>query len=229
MSNQLVSLFEEFDEIVIFDIETSGLDYRKDEIIDFGMISYTNDSATESFGINELVKLSPGRVLPLNIITLTGITDDMLSKGINKTDLFDRLYRYFSTNTKKLLVAYNAQFDLSFLFQFLNRFNAIKILDEISFLDPMTIYRDRASYPHRLIDAINHYYLGDEIENKHRAYDDAKATYEVLAAMAEEKDDISKYINLFGYNPKYGVNYEKIPKIKYRPQSYQSKEKLYHY
>lgn len=227
MNHKLSSLFNEFDEIAIFDIETTGLDYRNDQIIDFGLVAFQEDSDNEFFAINELIQLSPGKVLPQNIVNLTGITSKMLEGGILTHELFDRLYRYFKTPSKKLLVAYNAQFDLSFLFQFLKRYNATNILDDISFLDPMTIFRDRASYPHRLSDAINFYHLNDVSENSHRAFDDAKATYEVLKAMAEEKDDIKQYINLFGYNPRYGVSYEKITKIKYLPQSYDRRGKLY--
>lgn len=229
MRNPLASLFSEFDEIIVFDIETSGLDHKKDHIIDFGLISYTSDSDVENYIINDLVKLPDGRYLPPKITELTGITDAMLESGIDQYQLFDKIYRAFTTPSRKLVVAYNAQFDLSFLYQFLKRFNSTKILDEVSFLDPMTIFKDRASYPHRLINAMNRYLLDDSLENKHRAYDDAKATIEVLKAMADEEDDIINYVNLFGFNPKYGVNYEPIAKVRYIPQSYYSKEKLYNY
>lgn len=61
MRNPLASLFSEFDEIIVFDIETSGLDHKKDHIIDFGLISYTSDSDVENYIINDLIKLPDGR------------------------------------------------------------------------------------------------------------------------------------------------------------------------
>ena len=63
-------------------------------------------------------------------------------------------------------------------------------------LDAMTVYKDRREYPHKLKNAIEAYGLSGE--NTHRAVDDAAATVELLWAMAEECDDLHRYINLFG-------------------------------
>ena len=46
--------------------------------------------------------------------------------------------------------------------------------------------------------------------------------------MAKECDDLERYINLFGYSPRYGVSGPKISSVKYVPQSYRNKDKLYH-
>ncbi len=61
----------------------------------------------------------------------------------------------------------------------------------------------------------------------HRAIDDAKATLELICTMGKEKDDLVRYINLFGYNPKYGVLGQKISSIKYVDQLYNSTKKIY--
>ena len=47
--------------------------------------------------------------------------------------------------------------------------------------------------------------------------------------MDDECDDLDNYINLFGYNPKYGVQGEKINFITYLPQPYNGNRKLYQY
>ena len=44
-----------------------------------------------------------------------------------------------------------------------------------------------------------------------------KLTY-VANAMASERDDIDQYINVFGYNPKYGVDGTTFHFIKYKKQ-----------
>ena len=45
--------------------------------------------------------------------------------------------------------------------------------------------------------------------------------------MEEECDDLYKYINLFGYNPKYGVSGTKISSVTYKAQAYNCPKKLY--
>ena len=63
--------------------------------------------------------------------------------------------------------------------------------------------------------------------NSHRAIDDVKATVEVLKAMDAERSDLCRYVNLFGYNPKYGVEGRRIRSVRYVPQPYNSGRLLY--
>jgi DNA polymerase III epsilon subunit-like protein len=89
------------------------------------------------------------------------------------------------------------------------------------------VYKDRRSYPHRLCNAIDAYGLAGKVVNSHRAIDDVLATVAVMEAMAGELDDLDKYINLFGYNPKYGIDGKPIGSVTYRPQSYDPRAPLY--
>lgn len=63
------------------------------------------------------------------------------------------------------------------------------------------MYRDRRDYPHKLSDAITAYGLEDQAVNSHRAVDDARAAAVLLEAMAAERDDLDRYVDLFGYSP----------------------------
>ena len=56
-----------------------------------------------------------------------------------------------------------------------------------------------------MCNAIDAYGLSGQVVNSHRAVDDVVATVAVMRAMEDERDDLDRYINLFGYNPKYGV------------------------
>ena len=172
-----------------------------------------------------LIKLSAGRRLPQDISELTGINDKLLSdKGVEKAQACDRIAEMLSC-TNPLLVAYNAQFDLSFLYSFLDRFGKVSLLDKVKKLDALTIYKDRRPYPHKLENAVSAYAL--KTQNSHRAIDDTKATFELLCSMEQELNDLHRYINLFGYNPKYGVTGRKISSVKYLPQPYNMLKKLY--
>ena len=94
-------------------------------------------------------------------------------------------------------------------------------------LDALTVYKDRRQYPHKLENAIMEYGLSGKVVNSHRAIDDTLATVEVLKAMDDEECDLHKYINIFGYNPKFGVSGKKISSVTYLPQGYKRFSKLY--
>lgn len=226
MYSSLDSLFSNYDSIVLLDTETSGLDFRRDEIIELAAVKLL-PGGEPGGEMDDFIKLSPGRRLAPKIIQLTGITDDILrSQGVEKGEACERFVSLLDSE-KPLLVAYNAQFDMNFLFWFLHREGRAGILKKVTMLDALTVYRDRREYPHKISDAIIAYGLEDKVVNSHRAIDDAKALVEVLAAMAGECADLEKYINLFGYNPKYGVSGSRIASVTYKAQPYYNPVKLY--
>ena len=53
------------------------------------------------------------------------------------------------------------------------------------------------------------------------------ATLELLEAMEAECADLERYINLFGYNPRFGTPQPAIGSITYQPQGYDRSGKLY--
>lgn len=85
---------------------------------------------------------------------------------------------------RTLIVAYNAQFDLCFLYFFLRAHGMADALRGVKMLDAMTVYKDRRPYPHKLANAVEAYRL--QTQNTHRAIDDATATLELLEAMEAE-------------------------------------------
>lgn len=123
-------------------------------------------------------------------------------------------------NIEALLVAHNIQFDLLFILEMFKRCGMVPKAPKLRALDSLTVYKDRAAYPHKLANAIEHYGLADKVQNSHRAIDDVLALYEVTKAMSEERDDLTDYIDLLGYNPKYGITGRKLRQITYMPQSY---------
>ena len=126
-----------------------------------------------------------------------------------------------------LLLAYNAHFDLSFLYYLLLRDGDPMILKGKDKLDLLTVYKDRHSYPHKLCNAIDVYGLSGQVVNSHRAVDDVIATVAVMVEMEKERDDLHNYVNLFGYNPKYGLEGKPIGSVTYKPQSYNPVQPLY--
>ena len=221
-------LFSKYDRLVFFDTETTGLEFSRDEIIEFAavVVESRNGKAEIVQEYDELITLSPGGFVPPMIESLTGITNqDLRERGIPKTRLCRDIAEMISGNT--LLLAYNAHFDLSFLFYLLLRDGDPQILKGKDKIDLLTVYKDRHSYPHKLCNAIDVYGLSDQVVNSHRAVDDVIATVAVTKAMEAERADLERYVNLFGYNPKYGVDGKPIGSITYKPQPYDPPKPLY--
>ena len=222
------SFFQKYDRLVFFDTETTGLAFNRDEIIEFSavVVEQQNGQAVVTREYDELITLSPGVTVPPFIENLTGITnEDIRQRGISKTQVCRDIGEMFAGNA--LLLAYNAHFDLSFLFYLLLRNGDPTVLKGKDKIDLLTVYKDRHSYPHKLCNAIEVYGLSGKVVNSHRAIDDVIATVAVMEAMEEEKDDLHCYINLFGYNSKYGLEGKPIGSITYKAQDYDPPLPLY--
>ena len=222
------SLFARYDRLVILDTETTGLNYSRDEIIEFSAVAVERVVGVHKVvrEYDQLVSLSPGGFVPPKIEQLTGIsTQDLREKGIPKTRVCRDIAELIAGNT--LMLAYNAHFDLSFLFYMLLRDGDPRILKGKDKLDLLTVYRDRHDYPHRLANAIEVYGLTGRVVNSHRAIDDVIATVAVMEEMERETADLDQYINLFRDNPKYGVEGKPIGSVTYKPQPYRPARPLY--
>ena len=202
--------------IIFFDTETTGLDCSCCKIIELAMVTVEDGLITEEY--DKFIKI--GEPLSPKITQITSITDNMLeSEGVDEKIIAQDLKDRLTPNT--LMIAHNAQFDLSFIYHLLKKHypqEADEIVASLNWLDTVTVFKDRKKYPHKLIDAV-HYYNIEEV-NFHRAIDDTKALYEVTKALKNERNDLEEYINIFGYNPKYGVSGYRFSFIEYKSQYY---------
>ena len=225
---KLGNILQKYDKLVLFDTETTGLDFARDEIIEFSavVLEVRGEEAVVIQEYDNLVSLTPGNTVPPMIENLTGIsTMDILERGISKEQVCADIAQMVAGNT--LLLAYNAHFDLSFLFYLLLRHGDPAILKGKDKLDLLTVYKDRRPYPHKLTNAINAYKLSGKVVNSHRAIDDVIATVAVMEAMEAERSDLQRYVNLFGYHPRFGVDGKPIGSVTYKPQPYDSPIPLY--
>ena len=187
------------------------------KIIELAMITCENGKVIEEY--DKFVNI--GKPLPSKITEITGITDsDLVEKGVGEEVIANDLKERLAPET--LMIAHNAQFDLAFICNLLKRHfpeQTDDILASMDWLDTLTVLKDRKDYPHKLVDAVNHYNI--EEVNFHRAIDDTKALRDVTLAMINERDDLKEYLNLFGYNPKWGMDEkDKFEFIEYKPQPY---------
>ncbi len=96
------------DEIVCFDIETTGLNKKYEVIIEIGAVMLKDGEITDTF--NTFV--SPGRLLSPEIIRLTGITDEMLEGAPSQKEALEAFLAFAGDRP---LAAHNADFDMGFI------------------------------------------------------------------------------------------------------------------
>lgn len=215
-----LSFTDAYPRIGVLDVETNGLDPKENKIIELGLAIYifNGNKYEQKLKNNWLVKID--KPLEPKITEITNITDKMLEEeGIERSELLDILKA--TVTGVDLLMGYNAQFDLSFVYyELLQLEDSDEYLKEgydlsgVSFIDVMAIVKDRKNYPHRLESALQHW--GIELENTHRALDDALATYEVFKVLMTEKFVPEAYVNRFGWYK--SINGYKFPHVTYVAQ-----------
>ena len=78
-----MKLWEQFDRMVIFDTETTGIDFVRDRIIEIGAVVLKSGTETDEMDI--FIRLPEGRRLDPFITGLTGITEERLeAEGIER-------------------------------------------------------------------------------------------------------------------------------------------------
>ena len=147
------AIWNNFDRVVVFDTETTGIEFGTDCIIELGAVSLEKGVETDCMDL--FIRLPEGQTIPPFITELTGITDArLLSEGVDQGEAAEAFCRLLEGAERPLLVAYNAQFDLNFLYWFLRPCGRVGVLRAPRFLDALTVYRDRRDYPHKLCNAI---------------------------------------------------------------------------
>lgn len=171
-------------EFVVFDIETTGLNPRFDDIIEIGAVRVVNRQVTDSFS----TFVGIDRKLPDKIVELTSITDDML-RGQPKIAKILPEFIKFAGNS--VLVAHNASFDISFMKEkikvYLNENYNPSVLDTLEL--SRALMKDVKN--HKLNTLTKK--LGIRLENHHRAVDDAGATGQLLISLLNMLNDREIY------------------------------------
>ena len=96
------------DEIVCFDIETTGLKVQREAITEIGAVVLKNGQITDKFQ----TFVNPGRRLTPEIIGLTGITDAMLADAPPPEQALAEFLKFVDGRP---LAAHNAEFDIGFI------------------------------------------------------------------------------------------------------------------
>lgn len=161
---------------VIVDIETTGLEPEKSEIIEIGALKTEGPKETDVY----TTLIDPKCDIPEKIVSITGISREMT---LGKPDIKKALSDFLDFSAGKVLVAHNIDFDIPFL-----RYHADKHLKRpLNNKTICTLKISRVLFPqlknHKLPTLAGH--LGVPALNAHRAMGDVETTFHVWNKLVE--------------------------------------------
>lgn len=161
--------------MIILDIETTGLSPLAEEITEIGALKVIEGEIVETF--SQLI--NPGKGIPERITEITGITDEMVA---DKPSIETVMPEFISFCGDDYIVGHNVGFDYGFL-----RVNAERLGLKFSKSGLDTLRIVNCLCPELPSKSLTNLIKTFEIDrtNAHRAYDDAKATYELLVILAQ--------------------------------------------
>ncbi|MBQ9937208.1 MAG: PolC-type DNA polymerase III [Oscillospiraceae bacterium] len=174
------------DEMIVFDLETTGLNAQFERITEIGAVKIKNGDVTEVF--NTFV--NPNMPIPKHISELTSITDDMVKDAPDEKEAYEKFLKFCGSS--KILIAHNAPFDTGFLKAVANRNN---LPYDFTSLDTVPILRNLYPELKRVtLDSVSKF-LKFPPFNHHRACDDAQVLSDIFRAMCtklKKEFDVNK-------------------------------------
>lgn len=162
---------------VIVDIETTGLDSQADRIIEIAALKIYGSEIINEFQC--LINCS--KKLDLQIVELTGITDEMLNaEGIKDAEAVKQFFEFIED---EIIVGYNVKFDIDFIINTVERLGTDYKIKK---------YKDLLPIAKRKIDGVKDYklvnvaeYLSIDTNGMHRALRDCYILYDVINKLNE--------------------------------------------
>ena len=162
-------------ELVVFDLETTGLSATRNRICEIGAVRVRALEVDEAFE----TLVDPGTALPAPIVMLTGIRQVDLRRA-PRPELAVRRFLGFAGDAA--LAAHNARFDLAFLEREVKRLTGRRVAAPV--ID--TVWLARKLLGHRTerfsLRQLAHFF-GTSARPCHRALPDAEATAEILISL----------------------------------------------
>ena len=187
---------------VVFDIETTGFSPLSCRIIEIGAVRVEGGKITDRF--SQFV--NPQIPIPFRIEQLTGIDDSMVADA---PPIEEVLPSFLSFCHDAVMVAHNADFDMSFIMENCRRQG---LPDTFTYVDTVGIARFLLPSLNRFKLDIVAKALGVPLLNHHRAVDDAACTAEIFVRFVRMLEEREIY-NLDLLNDKAAVSPDMIKKL----------------
>ena len=158
----------------VVDIETTGGLFRRDKITEIAIVITDGTKIIDEYA----TLINPGRSIPPFITKITGISDEMVADAPR----FYEVARDIVERTEgHIFVAHNVRFDYGFIRE---EFSALGYAYNRQRLCTVQLSRKMLGLPSHSLEALIKYY-GIQVQNRHRALDDARATAIVLQNLLE--------------------------------------------
>ena len=165
-------------QLIIFDTDTTGLDSQLDRIIEFGALKILDGKIIDQFEsfVRTDIELTP------QITSITGITNDMIKDAPDISEIVPKFLKFIRGG---IIVAHNADFDLSFL-----KAAAARLGYELEWPCFCTVKLARKVLPglprYNLDTIAEHFKL--TFEARHRAVGDVKVLKDVLLEILQDDE-----------------------------------------
>lgn len=164
-------------DLVVFDLETTGLSAGQDEIIEIGAVRIQYGEVKDSF--HALIR--PTRDIPQEVTSLTGISMSDVADADSIETVIPKFLQFINHST---LCGHNVEFDVRFL--------QAAVEDAGYALPSSADTLDTLSLARILLPTVKSYalsdlavYFGIEVERAHRAYDDVLTTLSLLECLSK--------------------------------------------
>ncbi|MCX8081919.1 MAG: 3'-5' exonuclease [bacterium] len=174
---------KEIPELVVLDVETTGLDPVEGRIVEIALIRIKEGNVVEKF----VTLLNPEVKIPPEVSFIHGIKDEQIKDAPLFRDIAEKVLEIINGRT---ILVHNADFDIPFLKKELNLCGLD--LSEIKVIDTLAIARNYFCFPKNSLSTIALYYEID-ISGYHRAEADAMITYKVYCKLIEELNRKNKF------------------------------------
>lgn len=163
---------------VLFDLETTGISWRSDDVIEISALRVRKGQVTECF--SSLV--DPGRPIPWAASRVNNITDDMVAGEPTMEEILPQFLEFVGED---VLAGHNiARFDLNFLYR--DSMVRFGLLPGNDYVDTLLFARQSLpGLPSYALTALAEHY-GLTTQGAHRALNDCRVNQQVFERLARE-------------------------------------------
>lgn len=167
--------------LAVFDIESTGIDYVKDRIIDICIVRLNADGSREVRNY----RLNPTIPIPAEASMVHGIYDEDVVTAPTFKEKAQEIFEFLDPCD---LAGFNSnKFDVPLLLEEFIRCECNLNLDTRALVDVHRIY---THFEKRTLEAAYKFYCNKNLDNAHNAEADTVATLEVLLAQMDRYDEL---------------------------------------
>ena len=167
--------------LIVFDLETTGINFLNDRIVELFMLKIEPDSKQSEYE----QRFNPGIVIPDNVIAIHGITNEMVANEPAFSEKADELVKFIGNAD---FAGFNSnKFDLPMLMEEFYRCGIELDLEKRKVIDAQRIFHMMEP---RTLKAAFKFYCDSELENAHSAKADTLATWEILKAQTKKYSEL---------------------------------------